>query len=1022
MKTNQKVWKGLEELNNTPEFEKHKHNEFPEKLPAVEEAGNDLESMKAPRRDFLKMMGFSLTAATVASCQMPVKKVVPYISKPGNVTPGVPNFYATTYAQAGEYASLLIKNREGRPIKVEGNELSPITQGATSARIQASVLSLYDSTRLQYPFTSGKQTTVSAQDKEVKEALAKLNNEKIVVVTPSLMSPSTKKVVNSFISNYSNASHVAYDAISASGMLEANKACFDKAALATYAFDKAEVIVSVAADFLGDWYNAPEISKQYSKGRKVSNGSMSRHYQFEGVFSMTGTNADTRVVIQPSAQGAYAVALYNAVANLAGVATINGPSVKDDAVNKAAKDLWAARGKSLVVAGANDKNIQTVVNGLNYILGNYGSTIDINTTASYKQAIDSDFVNLINEMNNGKVAGVLFYGVNPVYSHPMADAVKSGIEKLQFSASIGERMDETAELVQFVSADRFFLESWNDAEPRTGSYSLTQPVIQPLFEQSRQGQDTLLAWSNQSVSYYDVLTAHWKSSVLNGKDWDKALRDGVHHNDIMMKATEFGGDLMTAAAAISKPGNTEELVIYIKNTVGDGTYANNPWMQEVPDPVTKVTWDNYLLVGPSMAEAKGWSQEDVVTVEANGYKVNVPVVIQPGTKNGVMALAIGYGRTDKTMKSGKIGQNASPFMTLVNGNLNNIITGVKVTNTGKTYPVAQSQVHHHINPKKRAIVRQASLDQYNESPYAGYHRFNDNGDIVVDGEKEWKRIKATKDQNLYPEISMPGHHWGMSIDLNSCIGCSACVVSCNAENNIPVVGKHEVKRRHDMHWIRIDRYYLSGDDHHYSDGNENPHVIHQPMLCQHCDNAPCENVCPVNATNHSSEGLNQMIYNRCVGTRYCENNCPYKVRRFNWYDYTGQDSFAWNEQIHPTMSNEKGDQFDDLVKMVLNPDVTVRARGVIEKCSFCVQKIQSSKLEAKKEGRRLRDGDVKTACQTGCPTDAISFGDVKNKESEVSKMWNDERNYYVLEEIHTLPSVGYLTKIKNIDKEELQQA
>ena len=1021
MKTNQKVWKGLEELENSPEFEKQKHNEFPEKLPAVEEASNDLESMKAPRRDFLKMMGFSLTAATVASCQMPVKKVIPYLEKPGNVTPGVPNFYATTYAQAGEYASILIKNREGRPIKVEGNELSNVTMGATTARIQASVLSLYDSTRLKNPIVDGKPTTIEESDKVVQAALAGLNGGKLAIVTPSLMSPSSKLLVEDIIEKYGNAVHVNYDSLSASGMIEANEACFDKAALASYAFHKADVIVSVAADFLGDWYNAGEISKQYAKGRKVTDGKMSKHYQFEGTFSMTGTNADTRVVIQPSSEGAYVVALYNAVANLAGVSTISGPSASDKAIDKAAIDLWAAKGKSLVVAGSNDKNVQTVVNGINYILGNYGSTLDINTTASYKQAKDSDFITLIHDMNKGNVAGVIFYGVNPVYNHPMAEHVKTGIEKLQFSAAIAERLDETAELTKFVSADRFFLESWNDAEPKTGYYSLTQPVIQHLFEGSRQGQDTLLSWFGDTRTYYDMLTANWTSNILNGTDWDTVLHDGVYESTPSMMATEFGGDVMTAAAGIANPGNGEELVIYVKNTIGDGTYANNPWLQEVPDSVTKVTWDNYLVVGPAMAEAKGWKQEDVVSLEANGYKINVPIVIQPGTKTGVMALALGFGREDKTMKSGKIGQNAFPFLTLANGTFNNVIAGATVAATGKTYAIAQSQVHHHINPVKRSVVRQSTLDQYKESPYAGYHKYNDSGDIMVSGEKEWKRVKATKDQTLYPEITMPGHHWGMSIDLNSCIGCSSCVVSCNAENNIPVVGKHEVKRRHDMHWIRIDRYFLSTDDHHYTDGNENPQVIHQPMLCQHCDNAPCENVCPVNATNHSKEGLNQMVYNRCVGTRYCENNCPYKVRRFNWYDYTGQDSFAWNEAIHETMSNDKGDDFDDLVKMVLNPDVTVRARGVIEKCSFCVQKIQSSKLEAKKDSRRLRDGDVKTACQTGCPTDCITFGDVKNPESNVSKAWEDERNFFVLEEIHTLPSVGYLAKIKNIDKEELQQ-
>jgi molybdopterin-containing oxidoreductase family iron-sulfur binding subunit len=1023
MKTNQKVWKGLEELNNTPEFEKQKHNEFPEKLPAVEEASNDLESMKAPRRDFLKMLGFSLTAATVASCQMPVKKVIPYLEKPGNVTPGVPNFYATTYAQAGEYASILVKNREGRPIKIEGNQLSSITKGTTSARMQAIILNLYDSTRLQTPMIKGNPSNNHALDEQVIKSLNQLSDSKIAVVTPSLISPSTKKVVENFTSKYPNISHVQYDSISNSGMIEANISCFDIPALPSYDFAKAEVIVSLGADFLGDWYNSVELSHGYTTGRKLTkdNPKMSRHYQFEGFFTMTGTNADYRSVIKPSEEGAYAVALYNEVANILGVTNINGPEITGDLINikKAARDLVSAKGKSLVVAGSNDKNIQIIINGINYLLGNYGSTIDINNPVFYRQATDSEFVDLIDDMNSGDIDGVIFYGVNPVYNHPMADAVKSGIEKLQFSAAISERMDETAELVQFVSADRFFLESWNDAMPRNNYYSLCQPTIQPLFPESRQGQDTLLAWSGETETYYDVMTSNWKSNILKGESWDTALHDGVFEkpsNKII--STEFGGDVMTAASKISPPSSGLELALYYKNTIGDGSYANNPFMQECPDSVTKVTWDNYLMVSPKMAEDNDWSQEDVVVVEANGKKVNLPVLVQPGVKKDVVAIALGYGREDKTSKAGKIGQNVAPFMNNKKGTFDFVVEGVKITNTGKTYPIAQTQVHHHINPKNRPIIREATLDQYKESPYAGYHRFNDKGDIIVDGEKEFKRIKATKDQNLYPEIPKPGHHWGMSIDLNSCIGCNACVISCNVENNIPVVGKNEVKRRHDMHWLRIDRYYISSDDHHYSDGNENPRVVHQPMMCQHCDNAPCENVCPVNATNHSDEGLNQMVYNRCVGTRYCENNCPYKVRRFNWYDYTGQDSFAWNEQIHPTMSNEKGDQYDDLVKMVLNPDVTVRSRGVIEKCSMCVQQIQAAKLEAKKKGERLGD-NVLSACQSGCPTDCITFGDVKNPESNVSKAWADERNFYVLEETHVLPNVGYLTKIRNIDNEEL---
>ena len=1044
MKANQSIYKGLEELNNSPEFEANRYNEFPEKLPSTEEIANDIDSMKAPRRDFLKMMGFSLTAATVASCTMPVRKVVPYLNKPGNITPGLPNYYASTYASGGDYASILVKTREGRPIKIEGNTSSTITKGATSARVQASVLSLYDSTRLKSSMIDGKAVSVDELNGKVIEALANSADKPVALVTGSILSPSTKKVIADFTSKYKNVQHVTYDAISASGIIEAHKMAFGKAALPTLAFEKAEVIVSVGADFLGDWISSAEYAKGYSKGRKVTKEqpNMSRHYQFEGTFSMTGTNADYRTPIRPSAEGEVLVALYNEIAKKAGVSAISGPVSKELSIAKAANDLWKSKGKSIVVAGSNDVNIQMVVVGINQLLNNYGATVDINTATMYKQGVDADFVSLVKEMNAGNVGGVIFYNANPVYNHPMASQVVSGIQKLGFSAAISERMDETAELVQYVAAERFYLESWNDAEPREGHYSLCQPVISPLFEEgTRQGQDTLLNWMGADSNYYDYMTSNWASNILKGAKWDDVLREGVYVTGKSSDAGSFSGDVSSAASKIKAASNGEELVLYSKVSAGDGTYSTNPWSQEVPDPVTKVTWDNYLMVGTSMAEEKGWSQEQVVTVEANGYKLNLPVVIQPGVKNGVVAVAVGYGRTDKEWvkrmkrygkksagifggtieEPGIIGQNAYPFA-VYNGTFNNVIENVSFNATSHTYAIAQSQVHHHINTKKRSVVREASLGQFKKSPYAGYHVYGDNGEILVDGKEEFDRIKATKDQNLYPELSHPGHKWGMSIDLNSCIGCSACVVSCNAENNIPVVGKYEVQRRHDMHWMRIDRYFISSDEHHRSDGNENPRVIHQPMICQHCDNAPCENVCPVNATNHSKEGLNQMIYNRCVGTRYCENNCPYKVRRFNWYDYTGQDSFAWNEHIHPSVANEKGDEYDDLVKMVLNPDVTVRSRGVIEKCSFCVQKIQYAKLEAKKESRRLADGEVKTACQTGCPTDAIEFGDVNNKESNITKKWNEERNFFVLEEIHTLPSVGYLTKIRNIDSEDLQQA
>jgi molybdopterin-containing oxidoreductase family iron-sulfur binding subunit len=1075
-----KIWKGYEELNNSSEFEENKHNEFPEKLP-LKQLSDDVETFKAPRRDFLKFMGFSLTAATVAAgCEMPVKKAIPYLNKPEDVTPGMSTWYASTYAECGDYCSVLVKSRDGRPIKIEGNPQSSVTKGGTSARVQASVLDLYDNSRLIGPMTKLENKWKAGDwniiDEEIRLKLSTVKG-KVVVLSGSILSPSTKEVIKGFLNKQESSEHIVFDAISSSGILDANELCFGIRGLPDYQFKNADCIVSFGADFLGSWLSPVEYAKGYAYRRKINdkNWSMSKHFQFEGNMSMTGTNADYRFFMKPSEEKEALQHLYNLITETEAISVGALPKKLKSGLRKTAKELKNSMGSSLVVSGSNNKYIQSLVNLINYELDSYGSTISFTRLSNYRQGNDVAMFKLVEDMAQGKIGAVILWDANPAYNYYNTDEFKKAYQNVGLKISLNAKLDETAMLSDYACPDHHYLESWNDAEPKSELYSLSQPVIAPLFK-TRSGSESILRWSGVEKTYYEYVKAYWKKNIHKISDgsftafWDKCLHDGVCERDSKgNEANELKlnvGQVNIGYLKLKSIGGKTDLDLYENVSVGNGNRANNPWLQELPDPVTKVTWDNYAMISRKKAQELGLSQEDVIRITSGDVSIELPVLVQPGQKDEVIGVAMGYGRKmagrifDKkqnekvrlshadyaNLKDPNIddynftsewGSNAFP---MVQWNGENFIyhSEVSIEATGKTLLLAQTQSHHHINPGVRPIVREVSYDSYLEDPYAGYAKYKDvevhkkdgtsevSRELIKSGEDEYKRIKHTRHQNLYYDpkdkggkTTFPGHHWGMNIDMNSCIGCNACVVSCNAENNIPVVGKHEVSRRHDMHWIRIDRYYVTQDDMHEDDADENPRVIHQPMLCQHCDNAPCENVCPVAATNHSSEGLNQMAYNRCVGTRYCENNCPYKVRRFNWYDYTGQDNFAWNEAIHDTYRNDNGDDIDDLTKMVLNPDVTIRARGVIEKCSFCVQRIQEGKLSAKKDGRKLADGDIKVACQTACPTDAIVFGDMNDKNSQVSINLDSERNFHVIEEVHTLPSVGYLTKVRNINKKEL---
>ena len=975
-------WRSLEELENPKALRiKEAREEAKQKsLLYKESEGLDNNS----RRDFLKTLGFSLTAATiVASCRKPVDKAIPYLIKPEEITPGKATYYASSYYDAGDYCSVVVKVRDGRPIKIEGNELSPISQQGTSARVQASILNLYDGARYKGPSFNGEKTSWEEADQAVSTALNGLaaNNKPVVLLTSTVVSPSAKAIINQFLAAYPNAKWVQYDSVSASGLLSANLKSFGMRAIPDYRFNKAKVVVSFAADFLGTWLSPVEYTKQYTSQRRLDEGQreMLRHYQFESAMSLTGSNADVRFPVKPSEEAAIILALYNAIAKAKGVSQIAGPKSTVD-VSSLAEELQDNQGKSIVISGSNDENIQLLVNGVNDLLGNYGNTISWDSPLLTKQGLDVEMNELIADLKAGNVNGLLAWGVNPAYDHPQGTEIETAIRNLDLSVSFAERKDETANLCQYILPEPNYLESWNDLEPKTGSFSLAQPTIERLFD-SRNVQESLLRWSGEpDTTYGDFIKKQWENNQFTKQllvgdfrmFWNTALQKGVFEQLGSANVSYSNAGLAAAGARLQAAQPGIEVVLYESIAIGNGKYANNPWLQELPDPVAKISWDNYASVPVAYAEANGLVSESVITV--NGLEL--PVFVQPGQAADTIAVAVGYGRSYAGKVGDEVGKNMYPHVNFKNGNRQYFIANVDVSIVeGKTFPLALSQTHHSM--EGRPIVRETNLDEYLKEPSAGNEKHREVEEHQV---------------SLYDKPVFKAHHWGMAIDLNSCTGCGNCAISCQAENNVQVIGKEQVRNRRIMHWIRVDRYY-SGDP-------SNPEVSNQPVMCQHCDNAPCENVCPVAATPHSSEGLNQMAYNRCVGTKYCINNCPYRVRRFNWFQYVNNDKFDYNAN-------------NDLGRMVLNPDVTVRSRGVVEKCSMCVQRIQEKKQEAKLDGRMIDDGEIKTACQQSCPGNAIVFGDLNNPESRISKLFKDKRNYHLLEELHTLPSVGYLTKVRN---------
>ncbi len=939
---------------------------------------------QASRRSFLKLTGFSAVLSTVvSSCEKPIQKAIPYLIKPEEITPGISKYYATSFFDGEEFCSVLVKSRDGRPIKIEGNPRSSFSGGGTSARVQASVLSLYDDDRYKKPLNENGETTWEEADAAIRSKLEEIKaaGGKIVLLTPTQISPTAGSVIADFLKVYPGASHVIYDTVSASGILLAHEQSFGMRALPSYDFSKAQLIVGIEADFLGTWIAPVAFTAQYADARRPEKGNpvMNRHIQFETGMSITGSNADVRYAVKPSEIKTLVYQLCQVVADKLSVEGLPAGTSIPEHITALAGELIQKQGKSLVISGSNDIAVQLLVNRLNSMLGNYGITLSLLKPSNLRKGNDAEMIQLVDELNQGNIQALLIYNTNPAYHFPESDRFIAGLKKTKLTVSLSTTPDETSHLCQFVCPSHHYLESWGDAEPALNSYALQQPLINPIFS-TRQWEESLMRWSGNLLSFQDHLKNFWEKQLFpkqKGKArfydfWVHALQNGVFEPEAegISGAHPVLQPVMVEPAAESSNGT--ELHLYQSVSLATGRHANNPWLQEMPDPVTKTVWENFAAVSPKFASDNGLEDFDLIEISD---AIRLPVLIQPGQAYGTISVALGYGRDKVGKAANGFGVNVYPLATLSEGYIHFTRASVALRKTAQKHTVARSQVYSSLEGK--AIVRETTLPEYRKKPDAG---------------NELHQEIEKKHVSLYADPVYDGFHWGLSVDLNACTGCGACLMACQAENNIPVVGKTEVAKFRIMHWIRIDRYY-TGDP-------ENPDVVHQPVMCMHCDHAPCENVCPVSATPHNNEGLNQVAYTRCIGTKYCINNCPYKVRKFNWFQYVQNPKFNYHEN-------------SDLGRLVLNPDVTVRERGVVEKCSFCSQRIQEEKLKAKLENRTLNGEEVQTACVQACPAKALVFGDLNNPDNKVRLLTENERNYYLLEELHTLPSVGYLTKIRN---------
>jgi len=1010
-------WQSFKELYKDISFTEAKKHEFNK---SVTEDFEPSKLSNLSRRKFLALVSASAAfAAAGCSDYRGNGKIIPYKTKPEEITLGVPNYYASTYVENGIDYGILIKTREERPIKVDGNPDHPTSKGKTSAKAQAAILSLYDPERLQQPLrknSSGMMMKSTWQhiDQEISNSLSNINGKEISIISHKIISPTTAKTLEDFQQKYPTAKVYSYELFNESIRNSAWQKCYGSEVFPSIKWDEAKIILALESDFLGTDGNKVEASRLYTQRRNNSElDNFNRLYSIEGNLSLTGMNADYRMRLRPDLQFEFVMSLVSEISKHVGGVDVDPNilnsynlyefaeknSLYGNILELLVKDLLKNKGASIIYAGRTlPENVHVAVNLLNEILGNtklYNpDTVELQNLSLSKK---EDWENLALAMNEGKVGAVISFDANPVYHLPSDLGFNDALKKVPIVISLTESENETSEFANYVIPISHPFESWGDAQTRSGYYSLQQPVISPLFY-TRQKEEVILAWVSGNYKeniYHDYLMDNWQKNIypaLNemldfNRFWLGALQRGIVKTSADTKSIgAFNKSSLDIFNEKAKINSGYVVCLRESYSTGDGKYANNGWLQELPHPVTKVTWDNYASISVATAKRLNIEERDVIEITLDDRKLNIPVVIQPGSSDDTITIELGYGRTKCGVVGLGTGFNANVLLSKDGGISPWIYTSAAIKKTGDTYEIIATMEHHPIDDplvsdvvEKRKIVLEGTVLGYKKNP-----------SFIQEQRPENTR-------SLYDPHDYPGVKWGMAIDLNKCTGCGECVVSCNAENNIPVVGKDQVKVSREMQWIRIDRYY--------SGSAEDPKVSLEPMLCQQCDHAPCENVCPVAATNHSDDGLNQMVYNRCVGTRYCSNNCPYKVRRFNFFNF--RDHFR------------DGYQQSNLFDLVYNPEVTVRSRGVMEKCTFCIQRIMDARSTAIREHRQLKGSDVKTACQDACNTEAIKFGDMNDKESEFYKYRNHELGYYVLENLNVRPNVTYLAKLRNTHTEEV---
>ena len=969
-------WRSLEELAETEAFRQFLHREFPQ------QASEWTTSMS--RRHFLKLMGASLALAGLTACSsQPTETIVPYVQSPTDTVPGQPLFFATAMSVGGYGLGLLAQSQLNRPTKLEGNPDHPASLGATDAFAQASILTLYDPDRSKEiahgdvagsweDFLDDLQAQLASQDANAGAGLR--------ILTETITSPSLFNQLQAVLAQFPNATWHQYEPVNRDNVYAGAELAFGEMVEPIYSFDHADLILSLDADFLLTSPGRVRYAHDFGDGRRVDapeNRNRNRLYVVESMPTITGAAADHRLPLKASQIEHFARALARALDLSVEVDDAGGAAIPADWVGAVARDLQAHAGTALVVAGDRQPPVvHALVHAINERLGNIGQTV------SYVDPVVANPVNqaeslraLVAAMAQGNVDILLILGANPVFNAPVDLSFAAALEQVPFRVHLGLYADETAAGCHWHIPESHYLEAWGDVRAYEGTVTIQQPLIGPLYDSRSAYEllDSLLAETPRSD--HEIVKAYWsnqQAEVDVETFWQTALHDGIVANTAFSPKSvavrsDAGSQPFTAMA--SQPSNAGLEINFCPDpTIWDGRFANNGWLQELPKPLTKLTWENAALINPLTADDLGLNKGDQIELDYNGRVVQAPVWPMPGHPAGSITLHLGYGRTHAGGVGDGAGTNTYALRTL---DAPWFGVGLGVRKVGEGHRFASTQNHHSM--EGRNLIRAGTVAQFEQDP-----------DFIHAMDPH------TPDISLYPKVNYEGNAWGMAVDLNACIACNACVTACQAENNIPIVGKEEIERGREMHWIRLDHYY-QGDD------LANPETYHQPVMCMHCENAPCEVVCPVGATMHDHEGLNAMIYNRCVGTRYCSNNCPYKVRRFNFLQYSDLET--------------------ESLALQRNPEVTVRSRGVMEKCTYCVQRISAARISAKLEERPLGEGDVVTACQAVCPTGAIVFGDINDRDSRVAKRKASPLNYGLLTELNTNPRTTYLARLRNLNPE-----